>query len=58
MYSNQEFLEPKLMGNRFDVNPFYMIMATFIEMELFGLLWDYSWAAGHCDDPGNSTPDL
>ena len=34
----REFLEPKLMGSRFDVNPFYMIMATFIGMELFGLL--------------------
>ena len=34
----REFLEPKLMGNRFDINPFYMIMATFIGMELFGLL--------------------
>lgn len=33
----REFLEPKLMGSRFDVNPFYMIMATFIGMELFGL---------------------
>lgn len=32
----RELLEPKLMGNRLNIHPFYMLMATVIGVQLFG----------------------
>jgi predicted PurR-regulated permease PerM len=32
----RELLEPKLMGHKLDIHPFYMLMATVIGVQLFG----------------------
>lgn len=32
----REMLEPKLMGNKLNIHPFYMLMATVIGVQLFG----------------------